>query len=86
MNMNVIYKVEAIGALCGCVVAQHFAIEKPLFRNRKSVLEACRQDLKDSARFDDVWAVHLYFSPRLTFYRYFRPRKFSRILHRVKRW
>lgn len=84
--MNVIYKVEAIGTLCGCVVTQHFAIEKPLFRNGRSVLEACRQDLKNSARFDDVWAVHLHFSPRLTFYKYFRPKKFSRILHRVKRW
>lgn len=84
--MNVIYKVEAIGSLCGCVVAQHFAIERPLLRNGRSVLEACRQDLKDSARFDDVWAVHLYFSPRLTFYRYFRPKKFLRILHRVKKW
>lgn len=84
--MRAVYIVEAIGALCGCVVAQHFAIEKPLFRNRRSVLEACKQDLKDSARFDDVWAVHLYFSPRLTFYRYFRLKKFLRILHRVKRW
>ena len=84
--MKVIYVVEAIGTLCGCVVTQHFAIEKPLLRNRKSVLEACRQNLKDSARFDDVWAVHLYFSPRLTFYRYFRQRKFSRILNSVERW
>lgn len=84
--MNVIYKVKAIGSLCGCMVTQHFAVEKPLFRNRRCVLEACRQDLKDSARFDDVWAVHLYFSPRLTFYRYFRPRKFSRILYKVKKW
>ena len=84
--MKAVYIVEAHGILCGYVVAQHFAIEKPLFRNRRSVLEACRQNLKGSARFDDVWAVHLYFSPRLTFYRYFRQKKFLRILNSVERW
>lgn len=84
--MKAIYIIEAIGALCGCVVAQHFALEKSLFCNKKNVLEACKQELKNSARFDDVWSVHLHFSFQLTFYRYFRPRKFSKILHKVQRW
>lgn len=84
--MKVIYVVEAIGTLCGCVVAQHFAIESGLFMNLEKVREKCIADLKNSQRFDDVWAVHLHFSFKLTFMRHFNRRKFLMVLHRVKRW
>ena len=84
--MKVIYVVEAIGALCGCVVAQHFAIESGLFMNLEKVREECIADLKNSQRFDDVWAVHLHFSSKLTFMRIFDRRKFLTVLHRVNRW
>lgn len=84
--MKTIYTVEAIGALCGCVVAQHFALESGLFINRRKVEEACMADLKNSQRFDDVWAVHLHFNLRLTLMRYLNRRKFLKTLHRVDRW
>lgn len=84
--MKVIYVVEAHGTLCGCVVSQIYAIESRASLSRRKLEQACRDDLQESARFDDVWDVRLRFSLRLTLMRYLNRRKFLSILHRVDRW
>lgn len=84
--MKVVYIVEAHGVLCGCAVVQHFAIDAKLFTNWGRLRQECSEELKRSARFDALWCVHLYVSPRLTLMKKMNRRKFLRILNRVERW